>query len=381
MACNLICLEIKDGFNDWRISARELLSYKIHFDEIQWVTQSGGFLFGETFNPPKNIIPNIPFITKEYMELARLISHYRSDEVWFLLYKVAYRLMFENRNLLKIKTDPDIRKLESMKKSITRDCHKMKAFVRFKEVKVDNDESIFMAWHNPDHKITRLVANFFKDRFNGMKWIIMTKDETIFWDRKNLLFSEGTDEPELLDEKEDLWLTYYTSIFNPARIKVSAMKKELPVRHWKTLPESELITSLLDDAGDRLETFYKEQNISEFDPNHFFGKGEPDSKILFLIDQQNSSDEEYINLLSLESVYITYCLPSGIKLNSQNVSSHRSRIHKEISSMSPEFLVCVGRFSAQVVTGKLATNSGTQISSIKTPLCENTMEDPTYRIF
>ena len=48
------------------------------------------------------------------------------------------------------------------------------------------------------------------------------------------------------DALEDLWRTYYANIFNPARIKVRAMKRELPVRHWQTLPETQLIPDLIE---------------------------------------------------------------------------------------------------------------------------------------
>jgi DNA polymerase len=50
------------------------------------------------------------------------------------------------------------------------------------------------------------------------------------------------------DAAEDLWLVYYQSIFNPFRLKIKAMKKELPVRHWRTLPEAALIPELVRKA-------------------------------------------------------------------------------------------------------------------------------------
>ena len=50
---------------------------------------------------------------------------------------------------------------------------------------------------------------------------------------------------------EDLWRGYYASVFNPARVNVDAMVKELPVRHWATLPEAALIPQLILDAAGR----------------------------------------------------------------------------------------------------------------------------------
>lgn len=38
--------------------------------------------------------------------------------------------------------------------------------------------------------------------------------------------------------------TYYASIFNPARLKMGAMLKEMPRKHWKNMPEAALIPEL-----------------------------------------------------------------------------------------------------------------------------------------
>ena len=43
------------------------------------------------------------------------------------------------------------------------------------------------------------------------------------------------------DDAEALWLTYYRSIFNPARLKVKAMQTEMPKKYWRNLPEAALI--------------------------------------------------------------------------------------------------------------------------------------------
>ena len=45
------------------------------------------------------------------------------------------------------------------------------------------------------------------------------------------------------DPAEELWRKYYASIFNPARLKVGAMLKEMPRKYWKNMPETALIIS------------------------------------------------------------------------------------------------------------------------------------------
>ena len=48
-----------------------------------------------------------------------------------------------------------------------------------------------------------------------------------------------------------MWKTYYASIFNPARVKVKAMTKEMPKKYWKNMPETALIGGLLAGAQAR----------------------------------------------------------------------------------------------------------------------------------
>ncbi len=53
------------------------------------------------------------------------------------------------------------------------------------------------------------------------------------------------------DPVEAVWKTYYASIFNPARVKVKAMTKEMPKKYWKNMPETALIGELLAGAQKR----------------------------------------------------------------------------------------------------------------------------------
>jgi hypothetical protein len=45
-----------------------------------------------------------------------------------------------------------------------------------------------------------------------------------------------------------MWLTYYSHIFNPARLNPKVMEGHLPSRFWKNLPEGKLIPSLISEA-------------------------------------------------------------------------------------------------------------------------------------
>jgi DNA polymerase len=140
-----------------------------------------------------------------------------------------------------------------MQKALGRDIHKMHAFVRFR--KAGENPERFIAWYRPDHHILEHVAPWFARRFGAMHWAILTPDRRAWWDTCSLKFGPGVPQSEAPpdDALEDLWRGYYASIFNPARVDVAAMKKELPVRHWATLPEADLIPGLLKNAAAREE--------------------------------------------------------------------------------------------------------------------------------
>jgi DNA polymerase len=133
-------------------------------------------------------------------------------------------------------------------KSVRRDLHKMRAFVRFREI-----DGEFVAWFEPDHHIVRANAGFFVRRFAAMRWSILTPEATIHWDGEVLREGPGADRSQAPDGDvlEEVWKAYYAAIFNPARLKVSAMLKEMPRRYWKNMPEAQLVAPLIAGAQAR----------------------------------------------------------------------------------------------------------------------------------
>ena len=152
--------------------------------------------------------------------------------------------------------DPDLRLVQQWCKAVGRDIHKMHAFVRFRLVGVDEEtgREQFVAWFEPEHRIVRLAAPFFRKRFAGMDWSILTPDECAHWDGGSLFFTPGVSRDAAPDDDalDDLWRTYYRSIFNPARLKVKAMQSEMPKKYWKNLPEAPLIEGLISGSRKRV---------------------------------------------------------------------------------------------------------------------------------
>jgi DNA polymerase len=155
-----------------------------------------------------------------------------------------------NHDLLSVATDPDVALVNAMARAVHRDEHKMHAFVRFREVGRE-PKSHYVAWFEPEHHIVELAAPFFARRFADMPWSILTPELSAHWDGHSLAFTEGVAKAEAPteDRLEETWRRYYASIFNPARLKVKAMEREMPKKYWRNLPEASLIKPLIEGAG------------------------------------------------------------------------------------------------------------------------------------
>ncbi len=400
----MISASVSD-FESWRAVARKLLSADVLPNEIQW-DNSNTSLFEETIQPAANSKITVP---SGFVELAKVVALHRDEERWPLLYRALYRITHGEHDLLKIDVDDDIRHLRLMEKAVRRDMHKMKAFVRFRLVAGSQPEQ-FVAWYRPDHHIVEAMARWFAARFGSMRWSIFTPDRSVRWDLEELSFGPGISRSEAPQEDvlEDLWKEYYGSIFNPARVKVKAMKSEMPVRHWATLPEAQIIPDLLATADERVVQMAANQKPSALPwvpekhelarlraaapeckgcdlYNHatqvVFGEGPPDSKVVMVGEQPG--DEEDVKghpfvgpagrlldkamheaELDREKIYVTnavkhfkfkiergkrriHAKPGGIE-----ISACRPWLEAELDAIEPDIVVCLGATAAQALMGR-----------------------------
>lgn len=238
---------VENNFQSWRREARKFLHARIEPGDVIWTDEARSSLFHDEL--PAGQRGQILKVPREFFELAQAAAYFDSPEKWALLYRILFRLAYRNKNLLEIESDPDVRDARMMAKAVKRDIHKFHAFVRFRKVELEGRE-IYVAWHEPHHFTVGPATPFFARRFGSMLFSILTPRGCAHWDLKELTFSEGVSREMApkMDITEDFWLTYYKSTFNPFRLKVKAMKKEFPVRHWRTLPEAVLIPDLIRNA-------------------------------------------------------------------------------------------------------------------------------------
>lgn len=265
-----ITLHRPDDLGEWRAQARRALAAGLAPGRVIW--REPGAASGDLFAVAGNdLLPADPSfglrVSRGFLSSAGAAILHSDPQRFDLLYRLLWRLR-DNPALLQDAPDPDVRRLNDLERGVRRDIHKMRAFVRFRVVEEADGGDRYIAWFEPQHHILRANAKFFVDRFTAMRWTILTPRGSLDWDGNTL--REGPpasrDECPAEDAVETLWARYYASIFNPARLKIGAMLKEMPKRYWKNLPEAALIPALVAGAQAR------EANMVKAGARHF---GEP----------------------------------------------------------------------------------------------------------
>ena len=112
-------------------------------------------------------------------------------------------------------------------------------------------------------------AAFFVRRFAGMQWSILTPQACrsigtgIGFTKARQRVAKRMRRVRIVIE--DQWKTYYGSIFNPARLKVKAMLKEMPKKYWHNMPETALVSELIQSARGREVAMIEKEAIA---PRH-----------------------------------------------------------------------------------------------------------------
>lgn len=411
-------------FDDWRSEARTLLSDEVEPQAVHWSTQNSQMgLFDQTGSRQPAEQESNPSLSRghngtrfsvpgPFLELARHVACHRDPTRWQLLYQTLWRIVHGERRLLELTTDDDVYRLQRMKKAVTRDVHKMKAFVRFRKIESEETAETYIAWHRPDHLIMRLTAPFFSRRFKEMCWTILTPHESVRWDQQQLTYGPGVPASEVTqaDTLEDLWKTYYASIFNPARVKVDMMKREMPVRHWPTLPEAALIEDLVRNAPARVNQMIENhegfsetgahylpvekdlkslrQSVNHCQACHLFecatqavfGIGPEDAQIVLVGEQPGDREDiegrpfvgpagklldRALHDAGIErrNIYLTNVVKHfkfeqrgkrrlHKKPDSREIYACRPWLESELSALQPKTVICLGATAAQALLGR-----------------------------
>lgn len=234
-------------FAAFRSTARGLLAARVPPAAVTWAHAALGSLFDDAAFVANDAAP-MPPVPRALVELLDAVACHREDTRWALMYRALWRTVHGRRELVRDAGDADVVALQRMAVAVRHDCHRMHAFVRFRE----DGDGRYVAWYEPAHRILDRVAPFFAGRFANMRWMIATPDGAIEWDPQVRAVVRAPAPPPgrlpARDEREALWCTYFASVFNAARTNPAALQRHLPKRVWRHLPEGRTLERLLDDG-------------------------------------------------------------------------------------------------------------------------------------
>jgi uracil-DNA glycosylase len=394
-----ITLDSETDFDGWRKAARALALSNVKPFDVTWRVAGDAPELLEPTAPPLEPPPGTFNVPAKFVELAEAAILHRNPERFALLYRLLWRLR-THHDLFDIATDPDVAEVTAMAKAVRRDEHRMHAFVRFREVGREQ-KSHFVAWFEPEHHIVELAAPFFARRFADMPWSILTPDVCAHWDGHAVSITPGVAKREAptADRLEETWRCYYASIFNPARLKVQVMSKEMPRKYWRNLPEASMIKPLKppkanDTANemarkqaDDIKTLREEAADCRACPLYknatqtVFGEGRQTARIM-LVGEQPGDKEDLAGKpfvgpagqmldraleeagIDRRTVYVTNAVkhfkfvPRGkIRLhqkpNTPEIRACRQWYERELAAIKPDLVVAMGATAAQSVFGKI----------------------------
>lgn len=129
-------------------------------------------------------------------------------------------------------------------KNVSSEAHKLKGFLRFKELK----NNVFYAEMSPKNNVIFLLAEHFKKRLSNEYFLIKDTGRNIyaFYDKTNIMYLNDEDIKELnLNindnelEIESLWKSFFNTIGIKERKNYKTQRNFMPKRYWKYMIEME----------------------------------------------------------------------------------------------------------------------------------------------
>jgi hypothetical protein len=111
---DMVEVTITDAFESWQQAARELLRRGMPPDEVRWVEAPAAKVLKSEHAASGSSSFVVP---RRFVELAQAAAAHGSAERWATMYRVLWRLVHEDRGLLRVTDDPDVRALAALQPS------------------------------------------------------------------------------------------------------------------------------------------------------------------------------------------------------------------------------------------------------------------------
>ena len=173
-------------------------------------------------------------------------------KVWVASMNLVVRIFKGNSDILLNYGDSDVLSFSDALHKVSRERHRMKAFIRFQK----SSDGLYFAVIEPDFNVLPLIISFFKNRYTDQQWIIydVKRNYGAHWDMNNVreVILDKDDSKSILKASESvtlddndayfqkLWQRYFKSTNIEARKNMKLHLRHVPKRYWKYLPEKQI---------------------------------------------------------------------------------------------------------------------------------------------
>lgn len=247
-----------DGtYNGFLCCVFEYFEYKdvdIHL-QVQDTAQA------DMFSEHKTIITDVTKASRVHNGLQKhlgksvAMDFYRAflsedSKAWKASFNLICQIFSGKPTILHNFGDKDVLYFAQTLKKVSRERHRMKAFIRFSK----SSDGMYVATVEPDFNVLPLIIKFFKDRYADQKWLIydVKRKYGLLYDKQTVVEVRltpqekqalTTDTVITIDEKDEhyqnLWKSYFQSTNIEARRNMKLHLQYVPRRYWKYLVEKQ----------------------------------------------------------------------------------------------------------------------------------------------
>ena len=224
-----------------------LLIEKIKPDNIKDENNYQPDLLSNKIKPVIKIKNKKELLTKIGWENLKLCHYaFRTNDPnkeLIIYYYLLNSLKYEN-NTKYMRNLKCVNKTLKLAHYVSRENHKFKGFLRFKET----ENNFLYAEIEPENNILDLLANHFKKRLSNENWLIkdQKRKQYCFYNQKKLYFLNEKDVIKLnlelsKNEKnvENLWCCFFKTIAIKERENKKCQMNFMPKKYWKNIIEME----------------------------------------------------------------------------------------------------------------------------------------------
>lgn len=171
----------------------------------------------------------------------------RRDSGNLVLSAVRQSIEQQTENVLQNFGNADIMEIAKICKSMSREIHRLHAFVRFEKL----EDGTFFSKIEPDFNVLPVGFKFFKDRYADQKWMIfdVKRNFGVYYDLKTTeFFYPESDQVHALrnsstlhhleeQQYQKLWQRYFFKTNIVERKNMKLHLQHVPRRYWKYLTE------------------------------------------------------------------------------------------------------------------------------------------------